>query len=81
MTKNMGMSNAERQKKWRKDQEAGLLTLRVKIEHATVSEAMRRAGFLPDDKIDNRKALSLIAAEILEAWALRVTSQDDLDRQ
>ena len=79
MTRNISTSGASRQRRYRERQKANTWVLEVPANHPLVSEAMRLAGFLPEEKIFDRDAVSRVAAEILGAWALRVTMQDDLE--
>lgn len=69
---------AERMRRWRARQRAGIIILRVRVNDAdgTFTDALISTGRVPRALSDHSPAIEAAAGRLLEQWADRVTRND-----
>jgi hypothetical protein len=75
------MTPAERKRRQRERERAGLRVVEVVVREDDLEEALRAAGLLPHYLEGNRDAFDAACSEVLQQWSRdilsRVTSRDD----
>ena len=74
----MGTTAAVKQRNYRARRRDGRIVLQIEVSEVDLSEALRAAGFLDADDMDNREALATALERVIEVWTISVTCNDAL---